>query len=364
MKIKEITHFLENRFPLGSQASFDNCGLLVGDPEQECSSALISLDCTEEVVDEAITQGHQMIISHHPILFKGLKKLNGSNYVERVIIKAIQHGIALYAIHTNLDHSIQGVNLEIARRLGVQNPAILSPQAETLHKLVVFVPKTHLKEVEQALFQAGAGRIGNYAECSFYSEGTGNFKPTGAASPFEGQLNERSSVEELRLEVLVDKYRIGAVLKALNNTHPYEEVAHEIYPIQNLNQEEGSGMIGELAEEMDALEFLKRIKQDFHCGVIRHTELVKKNVKKIAFCGGSGSFLLGQAKARGADIYITGDFKYHEFFDAEKDLIIADIGHYESEQFTSDLIKHILSEKFTNFALHLSRINTNPIKYL
>lgn len=363
MKIQEITSYLESLFPLASQASFDNCGLLVGDPNTAVSGALLCLDCTEDIIDEAIELKVNLVIAHHPIIFKGIKKLNGKNYVERTIIKAIQNDIAIYAIHTNLDHSLNGVNAEIASKLGIKNPRILSPTQDGLCKLSIFVPGDYINRVEQAVFAAGAGNIGNYSECSFESEGVGSFKPMPGADPFEGKIGMRSKEQERKLEVLVPNHRLKNVLKAMQDAHPYEEVAHDIVPLKNSWQEEGSGMIGELSAPMDALTFLAQVKQHFHCGIIRHTPVLDNKIKTVAFCGGSGSFLLGEAIRQKADIFITGDFKYHEFFDAENQLIIADIGHYESEQFTSNLLLRILSEKFTTFAVHLTGINTNPINY-
>lgn len=363
MKIKELTSFLEHKFPLGSQADFDNCGLIAGDADAEITSVLVSLDCTEEIIEEAITLGANVVVSHHPIVFRGLKKITGKNYVERTLIKAIRNNIAIYAVHTNLDHHPAGVNAEIAARLELENVQILDPVQSSLYKLCVFVPQDHVSQVERSLFHAGAGKIGNYAECSFESKGVGSFKPLEGADPFEGKIGSRTKAEESKIEVLVSKHKLAAVLHAMNDAHPYEEVAHDIIPLHNSNQEEGSGMIGELKNPVDTLTFLAKIKQTFHCGVIRHTDIVKQKVRTVAICGGSGSFLLGKALARKADIFITADFKYHEFFDAEGRIIIADIGHYESEQFTINLIHREISNNFAKFAVHLTGINTNPINY-
>jgi dinuclear metal center YbgI/SA1388 family protein len=363
MKLKEITHYLENIFPLQSQADFDNSGLIFGDSEQKITSILVSLDCIEDTVNEAIELGANLIISHHPLIFRGLKKITPKTYVERTLIKAIQNNIAIYAIHTNLDHHIKGVNAEIASKLGIENPRILEPNLNNLIKLDIYVPKHYVTKVEKSIFAAGAGTIGNYSECSFENEGKGSFKPNEGSNPFEGKIGIRSKSKEIKLEVLVSKYKLNAVLKAMNEAHPYEVVAFNIVPIQNQNHYEGSGMIGELKNPIDAYTFLANLKQKFHCEVIKHTHLHNKKIQKIAFCGGSGSFLLQKAITQKADIFITGDFKYHEYFDAEEKIIIADIGHYESEQFTINLIASILSKKFTNFAIHLTGINTNPINY-
>lgn len=363
MKIKELITFLEQKYPLSSQADFDNCGLLFGNPETNITGVLVSLDCTEDIVDEAKEKGANIIVSHHPLIFKGLKKLTGSNYVERTLLKAIQNEIAIYAIHTNLDHHKLGVNAKIAEKLNLQNLRILSPAKSTLYKLVVFVPQDYVKQVERALFHAGAGNIGNYDECSYSSDGVGSFRPLEGADPFEGAVGKRSISEEVKLEVLVDKHRLGAVLHAMDEAHPYEEIAHDVIALTNDNTQEGSGMIGELRSPVDCMTFLSQIKQTFHCGSIRHTDILNKKIQTVALCGGSGSFLLKEAIRQKADMYITADFKYHEFFDAENKLVIADIGHYESEQFTINLLHDEISKKITNFAVHLTGINTNPINY-
>lgn len=363
MKVVEITNYLESLAPLSSQESYDNCGLLVGDRNAEVTSALISLDCTEDVVADALAKGCNLIIAHHPVIFKGLKSLTGANYIERTILACIKNDIALYAIHTNLDNYSKGVNYEIGQRIGLKNLRVLQPKSNVLAKLIVFTPETCLEQVREAAFNAGAGSIGNCNECHFELNGTGTFKPNESANPFDGEVGKRSSVPESRLEFLVSTHLISQVLAAVKQAHPYDEVAYDIIPLLNENQTEGSGMIGELETEMDEISFLKHVKSTFNCGAIRHTNLLNRKIKTVAFCGGSGSFLLSTAMRQKADIYITGDFKYHEFFDAENQILIADIGHYESEQFTSNLIADILKKKFTTFAVHLTGINTNPINY-
>jgi dinuclear metal center YbgI/SA1388 family protein len=363
MKVSEIVDYLEDSYPLALQESYDNSGLLYGRKDWEVTSILVCLDAIESVIDEAISLGSNLVIAHHPIIFKGLKKLTGSNYVERVIEKCIQHKIALYAIHTNLDNHYHGVNREISNRLGLQNLKILSPIKANLFKLVVFVPKDSLELVDQAIFEAGGGEIGNYEECHFRVLGTGAFKPNHSANPAIGERGKRTYVEEYRVEYLVNNHQVSSVLTAMNRAHPYEEVAYEIYPIQNENPYQGAGMIGELEKPMDEMEFLSFLKSTFHCGLVRHTKLLNKKINKVAVCGGSGSFLLTKAISQKADIFITADFKYHEFFDAENQIVIADIGHFESEQFTSKIIADKLNEKFTNFAIRLTEINTNPINY-
>lgn len=363
MKLSELTGYLESLAPLSSQESYDNSGLIVGDRNMEVTGALVSLDCIESVVDEAIRKKCNVVVAHHPILFKGLKRLNGNDYVERTIIKAIKNDIALYAIHTNLDNYRFGVNAEIGKRLGLTKFTTLAPKKAVLTKLVVYVPDDYVENVMTALFEAGAGSIGNYAECSFSTSGTGTFLPLEGSDPFAGQEGERENSLETKVEVIVSKHSLSAVVRSMKEAHPYEEVAYEVYPILNENNFEGAGMIGMLSEPVPTEDFLKQVKETFNCGVIRHTELTSKTIQTVAYCGGAGGFLLRNAISAKADIFITGDYKYHEFFDADKQIIIADIGHYESEQYTSHLLEEILTKKFPKFAVHLTEVNTNPINY-
>jgi dinuclear metal center YbgI/SA1388 family protein len=365
MHIKTLIQYLEQIAPASLQESYDNAGLIVGDPNQTLTGVLVCLDCLEAVVDEAIALGCNLIVAHHPIVFSGLKKINGKNYVERVVIKAIQNNIALYAIHTNLDNVYhQGVNGQMAKQLGLNHTRILSPKTGQLRKLVSFVPESHHQAVLQALFQAGAGNIGNYSECSFSQLGQGSFKPNKAAQPFLGQANQREEVSEQRIEVIFPLYAQGQVLQALRQSHPYEEVAYDLINLENEHPLIGSGLIGQLPEAQDSLQVLQQIKQAFGAGVVRHTQIHKKQIQTIALCGGSGSFLLKTAIQQGADLFLTADFKYHEFFDAEQKIIIADIGHFESEQFTIALVCEIIQKKFPNFAVHQTKVNTNPVRYL
>ena len=364
MKLREITYFLETLAPLEYQEDYDNSGLIVGNSEMEISGALISLDCTEAVIDEAIQHGLNLIISHHPIVFKGLKKFNGKTYVERVVMKAIKHDIALYAIHTNLDHVSVGVNKKICDKLGIRNPVILKSREDSLRKLVTFCPEAHAEKVRMAMFKAGAGKIGNYSECSFNGIGTGTFNASEASSPFVGEPGKQHHESEVRIETIFPINLEQKILVALFESHPYEEVAYDLYPLSNSHPQVGSGMIGNLENDSDELEFLNFVKERLGAKVIRHTALKSKKIRRVAVCGGSGSFLLSHALKAGADIFITGDFKYHEFFDAEGKLIIADVGHFESEQFTQELLLELISEKFSNFALRLTTQNTNPINYL
>lgn len=363
MKLKEITDHLESIAPLAYQESYDNAGLICGSHDMEISAALICLDSTEAVLDEAIAAGCNLVIAHHPIVFSGLKKFNGKNYVERVIIKAIQNNIAIYAAHTNLDNVSDGVNAKIAEKLGLKNCRILVPQKDKLKRLITFCPQEKADEVRNAMFKAGAGQIGNYDECSFNSMGTGTFRAGENADPYVGRPGERHEEKEVKIETILPAHLESRVISAMIKAHPYEEVAYDLIPLSNVHKEVGSGMIGEIGET-EEMDFLKGLKSAMKAESVRFTALKGKKVRKVAVCGGSGSFLLPAAIRAGADVFVTADFKYHQFFDAEDQIVIADIGHYESEQYTRELFYEILKKKFRTFALHLSKINTNPINYL
>jgi dinuclear metal center YbgI/SA1388 family protein len=363
MKLSQLIAYLETLAPAAYQEDYDNAGLIVGNPEQEVHQALISLDCTEAVVDEAIANGCQVIISHHPIVFRGLKKFNGKTYVERVVEKAIRKNIALFAIHTNLDNVLHGVNAKICETLGLKNCRVLAPKSGLLKKLVTYVPFMHADVVRNALFEAGAGNIGNYSECSFNAAGSGTFKGNDHSQPFVGEPGTRHTESEVRIETVYPATLENKLLVALIMAHPYEEVAYDLYPITNPNQQVGAGMVGDLDVPMQEEEFLYHLKQSMRAQVIRHTIFTGRTVKRVAVCGGSGSFLLKQAIAAGADMFVTADFKYHEFFDADGKLVIADIGHFESEHFTQQLLHDNIRKKFSNFAVRLTEVNTNPVKY-
>jgi dinuclear metal center YbgI/SA1388 family protein len=363
MKLSLLTDYLESLAPLAYQEDYDNAGLIVGRPGQEISRALISLDCTEAGVDEAIANNCQVIVSHHPVVFRGLKKFNGKTYVERVVEKAIRHNIALYAIHTNLDNVLAGVNARICETLGLKDTRILSPKQNLLKKLVTYAPLAQGEQVRNALFHAGAGNIGNYSETSFNSEGQGTFKGNEYSDPYVGEPGVRHTEEEIRIEVVYPAVLESKILMALVLAHPYEEVAYDLYNLTNPNQQVGAGMIGELDIPVNEEAFLGFVKDKMQAHVIRHTAFTGKNIKKVAVCGGAGGFLLKQAISAGADIFITADYKYHEFFDAEGKILIADIGHYESEQYTRQLLHDMIKNKFGSLDVSLTGLNTNPVKY-
>ena len=364
MNVKSITALIEAEAPLSLQENYDNAGLLVGNPEMEVSAVLITIDVTEEVLNEAIAKNCNLIVAHHPLIFGGMKRLTGQNDVQRSVIKAIKHDIAIYAAHTNIDNVLHGVSGRMADKLGLINRQVLIPKPDMLLKLITFVPQLHAYRVREAIFEAGAGQIGNYDACSFNVNGTGTFRANAAAQPFVGKPGELHSEEEVRVEVILPVYKKEDVITALIKAHPYEEPAYDIIALENDWGHTGAGITGDLAEPVDELEFLQQLKAVFGTAVIRHTRLLNRKISKVALCGGSGSSLLKNAIRAGADIYISGDFKYHEFFDAENRIIIADIGHFESEQFTKDIFYEIITKKMPTFAVQISDIKTNPINYL
>jgi dinuclear metal center YbgI/SA1388 family protein len=363
MKIAQIVNFLESIAPLHLQESYDNAGLITGQSDWNCSGVLCTLDCIEETITEAIDKKCNLIVAHHPIVFSGLKKINGANYVERTIIKAIKNDIAIYAIHTNLDNVISGVNGVIANKLGLQNRAVLLPKSNQLKKLITYVPLEFLDKVREAIFEAGAGEIGAYSECSFSSLGTGTFKAGSTSNPFVGEKGQRHQEEEYRLEVVLPSHLSHSVLDAVKKVHPYEEVAYDIISLANIHQEIGSGLVGELSEAVDEQVFLQGVKEVFGVPTIRHTALLGRKIKRVALCGGSGSFLINNALGSKADIFLTADMKYHQFFDADAKLVITDIGHFEIEQFTTEFLQAEIAKKFPNFAVLKTAVNTNPVRY-
>lgn len=363
IQIKEIIQSLEKWAPTAYAESFDNVGLQLGDKGKYIEKALIAFEITEEVLEEAIENQVGLIITFHPLIFGGLKSITGKNRVERVLLKAIKHDIAIYAIHTNLDAQLMGVNHEIGKQLGLNDLKILIPNKETLFKLSFFVPQNDAKRVKKSLFETNLGVVGNYTECSFSTQGTGTFKPNELANPYLGKANVREEVEEERVEILIKKHEIGQAIQTLKQNHPYEEVAYDIFPLANEDSATGMGQIGELPVAMNAEEFIQLLKKVFGTPCIKTSTLVKKKIKKVAVLGGSGAFAIGAAKASGADAFVTADLKYHDFFLVENQLLLCDVGHYESEQFNKFYITRYLSENFSNFAFLTSKVNTNPINY-
>lgn len=364
MKLKEIISYIESVAPLAYQEDYDNAGLIVGNSNMELSGAVLTVDVTEEIIDEAIKKNSNLILTHHPIVFSGLKKITGKNYIERIVIKAIKNDIAIYAAHTNLDSIWGGVNSKIAEKLKLVNQKILAPVSNHLLKIVYFVPSEHADKTRNAVFEAGAGHIGNYDMCSYNSEGKGSFRAGKEANPFVGNKGDVHFEKEVRVETIFPKHLKNKIVSALIKSHPYEEVAYDIYPLENNFERVGLGVVGELESEAEETEFLNHLKEIFTAKCVRYTKLLNKPIKKVAVCGGSGSFLLKNAIRENADVFVSGDFKYHQFFDADGKILIADIGHFESEQITKELFYELLIKKFPKFAVHLTKINSNPINYL
>lgn len=363
-RIKEITRALEAFAPLPLQESYDNCGLQIGDQNTDVSGILLCIDVVEATIDEAIHKNCNLIISHHPLIFSGLKSITGKNYIERTILKAIKHNIALYAAHTNFDAASGGVNKVICEKLGLKNLKILSPAKESLLKLVVYVPVKEAEKVRNVIFEAGAGVIGDYDCCSFNVQGSGTFRGGEKSNPFVGEKGHLHTEPEVRIETIMPAYISGRVVAQMQLAHPYEEVAYDLYPLKNALETTGAGMIGDYEGGLDEESFLKKVKKTFIAEGIRHTPLLGKLPQKIAVCGGSGSFLISNAIAAKADFFITGDIKYHDFFKAEEKIVLADIGHYESEQFTVEVFHDIILKNFSKFAVHYSEVNSNPLKYM
>jgi dinuclear metal center YbgI/SA1388 family protein len=364
MKIVDLISAIEVFAAPELQEDYDNAGLITGNAYWECSGVLCSLDVTMEVIEEAKAQNCNLILSHHPIIFRGLKRINGKNYVENIVIEAIKNDIALYAAHTNLDNVLLGVSGMIAKKLGLKDIKVLQPKNRLLRRLITFAPLDKAEDVRKAVFDAGAGHIGQYSECSFNSEGTGTFKAEEGADPYVGEIGKQHQEKETKIEIVYPFYMETQVVKALVKHHPYEEVAYDIFTMENIHLGIGSGVIGQLEVPMEEQKFLNLLKERFAAKGIRYTNLLGKPIQKVAICGGAGSFLLKKAISSKADIYITGDVKYHEFFDAEGKIVLADIGHYESEQYTVELLCDLLLKKFPTFAVLKSGVNTNPVNYL
>jgi dinuclear metal center YbgI/SA1388 family protein len=364
MQLKEIIRCIEAIAPLPLQESYDNSGLLTGHPNDEISGALITLDVTEPIINEAISLGYNLIIAHHPLIFKPLKKINGNSEVERCVIKAIKNNIALYAAHTNLDNTANGVNAILCRKLGLENTSILSPLRGNLRKLVIFVPESHAEEVRQAMFSAGAGHIGNYDSCSFNLSGSGTFRAMDGTNPYVGNIGEMHTESEIRIETILPEWLESRVLSAARQVHPYEEVAWDSYPLTNKMSNAGAGMTGQFSNPVTEAGFVQILKDKLNTPSIRCSPFTGHQIRKVAVCGGSGNFLIQDAIRSGADAFVTGELKYHDYFLAEGGILLVEAGHYETEQFTKELLYQIVKENFPTFALQISTISTNPVNYL
>ncbi|MCW3161180.1 Nif3-like dinuclear metal center hexameric protein [Chryseobacterium oryctis] len=363
MELRKVIAKIEERIKINQAEDFDNVGLLCGVPTRDVSGILVCHDALENVVDEAVEKNCNLIVCFHPIIFSGLKSLTGKNYVERAILKAIENKIAIYAIHTAWDNDFFGVNQGICNQLGLKNLKILQPKKNNLKQLTVFVPKDYSEKVKNALFEAGAGNIGFYDECSFTINGNGSFRPIEGSNPFSGQQNIRENADEDMISVIFEDFKQGKIISAMKSAHPYEEVAYQIYSLDNENHHSGLGMYGEFEEEMDEKDFLHFVKEKFNLEIIKHSDFTGKKIKRVGVLGGSGATGIKSALAKKCDAYLTGDIKYHDYFLAESKMLICDIGHYESEQFVTQQLFEILSQKFSTFAISKSIEKTNPVNY-
>lgn len=364
MKLKELCSYLDSAVPLSFQESYDNSGLQIGLQEREISAAIITLDVTEDVIDEAIAGNCDIIISHHPLIFNGIKKITGKTFTERILYKAVKHDIAVYSSHTNLDIYGNGVSRKMAEKLNLKEIKVLSPLEKRLLKLVTYIPESHLDKVRVALFEAGAGVIGNYDQCGFTTQGTGSFRGGAAANPFVGEKGKTHFENEIRFETILFSHLREKVIKALINAHPYEEVAYDIYALENKNTDAGLGCVGEFQDPMNEKDFLELVSLVFDAKGVRYSKPTGKPVRKVALCGGSGASLVNDAMTAGADAFITADIKYHVFFDTENRILLVDAGHFESEKFSTEILKDLINKKFPKFAVRFSETNTNPINYL
>ncbi|MBS4014139.1 MAG: Nif3-like dinuclear metal center hexameric protein [Bacteroidetes bacterium] len=363
IKLKEILAAINSDIPFALQEEYDNSGLIIGNPDNVVSKGLICVDITEDLIKEAINEKCNVIISHHPIIFKGLKSITGKNYVENVIIEAIKNDIAIISAHTNVDNYYYGVNRKLGEAIGLKNLRILAPKNEILKKLVVFCPKDHAEKVRDAIFNAGAGRIGNYDCCSYNIDGKGSFRAVEGANPFVGEVNKLHFEEEVRIETIFPDYIKHEIIKAMLKAHPYEEVAYDIYPLDNTFDRVGAGMIGVFEKPLNPKNFLDIVKEKLNIPVLKHSRIFAENISSVAICGGSGSVLLNHAVSQNADAFITADIKYNMFFEAENKLLLVDAGHFETEQFTSEVLYDVVSKKITNFALQISKKQYNSVHY-
>lgn len=362
--VNDLIGWFEEFAPQTLQEEYDNCGLQVGDKNTPITAVLLTLDITNEVVDEAIQYNCNVIVAHHPLIFKALKKITPENHIQNIIIRLIKNNISLFIAHTNIDNVIEGVNSQIADKLELTNRSVLLPLNNSFAKIITFIPEKHATKVQQALFEAGAGTIGNYDCCSFTSLGKGSFRAKTNANPFVGEVNKLHTEPEVRIEMIFPKYLQQNIIESLIQSHPYEEPAYDVLHLENANNRLGAGLVGWLPSPMDEIEFLEKMKKILHCEMIKHTKLRTKKISKVALCGGSGAFLIKNALNAKADIFITGDLKYHDYFEANESIVLADFGHFETEQYTKHIFYEIITKKMPKFVVRISETKTNPINYL
>ncbi len=365
MTCKEIIKYFEEWAPKEIAWQKDNVGLQVGSLNNKLNNILLCLELHDQVIDDAIKKNCNLIISHHPLLFQPLKKIDLQNDKNsKLIEKLIKNNITLYSAHTNLDFTKEGVSFELAKKLKLNNIDFLVHQNSNQYKLSVFVPVDFVDKVANAIFENGGGRIGEYTNCSFRTKGNGTFKGSGNSNPYLGEKNKIELVEEIKLEVLVDSWKLKKILTAIFETHPYEEVAYDIYPLANSNKNYGAGTIGELDKPMHQKQFLDYVADNLKIKNFRYSKGNNK-IKKVALCGGAGSDLVKDALNSGADAFITADLKYHTFQDANEKILLIDAGHYETEIHSLDEVKRKLSHytigKNINTKIFKYEGSTNPI---
>jgi dinuclear metal center YbgI/SA1388 family protein len=363
MKLKDLTSYLDTVIPLSFQEDYDNAGLQIGQPQNDVTSALVCLDVTEEIITEALAYHCDLIVSHHPLIFKGIKSLTGKTYIERILLETAKNNLAIYSAHTNLDMLSNGVSRKIAEKLGLKEITVLEPLEHTLLKLVTYIPESHFKHVQAAIFEAGAGVIGNYDNCGFSFSGTGSFRGNEKTNPFRGEKGKIHTENEIRFETVLFAHLQDKVTAALIKSHPYEEVAYDLYALENRNIEIGLGCVGLLDKPVSENDFLELISGTFGASGIRYSKFTGKKISKVAMCGGSGASLLNKAIHSGADVFLTADIKYHDFFRTENKILLVDAGHFETEKFSVEILKDLIIKKFPKFAVRFSETNTNPINY-
>lgn len=368
MLIKEIIDAIESIAPLPLQEEWDNCGVQVGPTDNECTGVMVCVDCTPVVVEEAIAMNCNLIVSHHPLIFGGIKQLTGKTEAERCVINAVTAGLTIYSSHTALDNSPNGISHRMASLLGLEDVDVLVPREADQLKLVAYVPVSKLDDVRLALFDAGAGAIGNYDFCSFATDGRGSFRALDGANPYVGEVSQLHFEDESRLEVLLPRWKRRDVELALRQVHPYEEPAYEFSEVVAASRPAGSGCVGHLPQPMTVAQLALFAKERFGCQAVRlscyHGDPMVHTVRRVAVCGGAGGSFIGAVKRSGADAYITADLRYHDFVDYGKRLALIDVGHFNSEQCAKEIFYQLICEKFPNFAVHTSKNEKNPIQYL
>ncbi|MGM0602343.1 MAG: Nif3-like dinuclear metal center hexameric protein [Bacillota bacterium] len=369
-KAQEIISLMGEIAPVKLAEEWDNVGLQIGDLSNEVNKVLLALDLNTEVIDEAVDNNCNMIITHHPVIFNGINSVSSESAVGDMIIRLIKNDIIVFSAHTNLDIVEEGLNDFICRKLGIEDFQPLDvTQIGNYYKFVVFVPENHIENIKSAVFKNGGGKLGNYSHSGFVSKGKGSFKPLKGSEPYIGSTEKIEEVDEIRLETIVAEDKLDKVLKAVLKAHPYEEAAYDIYEIKRTSNVDGIGRIGYLTDTMLLGDYINTVKEKLNLPYLKFVGKKDKKIKKVAVCNGSGADFIKKAGYKGADLYLTGDIKYHEAQHAEElDLALIDIGHYESEIW----VKELLYDKLTSLAekrnkkdveFIISAVNTNPWNY-